>query len=175
MSSKDPVLASRRNQWKPWVPVALWLGILALESSDLGSSEHTGGILRAIWNFFLGAPDPDTFEFVHHLIRKSGHFLGYGILSWLIFRALRAGWHNRQQILSRGREYSWQLRWAILAIAGTAFTASLDEIHQTFNPARTGRWQDVVIDTSGALVIQIILFLSLTLNRRSGGTRHVEA
>jgi VanZ family protein len=163
-------LAVRNNQWKPWVPVFVWLGVLALESSDLGSSDHTGHLLRKLWTALFGQPDAATFELVHHLIRKTGHFLGYAILSWLIFRAVRASWRNRQEILSRGRDYFWQLRWAVLGVAGTAVAASVDEIHQTFNPARTGRWQDVVLDTSGALAIQIILFLALAMGSEKAET-----
>lgn len=167
-------MASVRS-WKPWIPVAIWLGILAVESSDLGSSEHTGLILRKIWSALLGAPDEETFETVHHFIRKTGHFCGYAILSWLIFRAVRATWRNRQAVVARGREYFWQLRWAIFGILGTAIAASLDEFHQSFNPNRTGRWQDVVIDSSGALTIQILLYLVANFRRRRPDIQEVEA
>lgn len=146
--------------------MAAWLAVLALESSDLGSSEYTGRLLYWLWTSLLGEPDEATFDIVHHALRKTGHFVGYAILSWLIFRALRAVWRNRQAIISRGRDYFWQLRWSVMGIAGTAFVASLDEIHQAFNPARTSRWQDVVIDSSGALVMQVLLFLNAG---KSGG------
>ena len=144
----------------------VWLGILALESSDLGASERTGHILHWLWTKLLGVPNEDTFEFVHHLLRKTGHFTGYAILSWLIFRALRAGWRNRHEIAVKSREYYWQLHWALLGIAGTLLAGSLDEFHQSFNPDRTSRWQDVVIDTSGALVLQALLFLVVMINKR---------
>lgn len=135
-----------------------WILLLAVESSDIGSSDHTGKLLRQLWTLVLGNPDPETFDEVHHLIRKTGHFTGYAILGWFIFRALRATWRNRQEVLAKGREYYWQLRWSVLGIAGTAVAASLDEFHQSFNPARTGRWQDVVLDTSGALALQLFLY-----------------
>jgi VanZ family protein len=35
--------------------------------------------------------------------------------------------------------------------------ASIDEIHQTFVPSRTGAWQDVVLDTAAATLAQIII------------------
>lgn len=149
------------NPWKPWIPVLVWLGVLVVESSDLGSSDHTGALLRTIWTALLGRPDPRTLELVNHLIRKTGHFVGYAILSWLIFRAVRAAWRNRQELLLRGRDYFWQPRWAILGIAGTALAAGADEIHQTFNSARTGRWQDVVLDSAGAFMMQVVLYLTV--------------
>jgi VanZ family protein len=152
-----------KNSWKAWFAVVIWIGVLITESSDLGSSQRTGALLLKLWTSLFGAPDPTMFYEVHHLLRKTGHFLGYGILSWLVFRALRATWRNRQEILSRGRDYFWQFRWAALAMLTTIVAASADEIHQSFNPARTGRWQDVVIDSSGALAIQLILFLALAI------------
>ena len=42
----------------------------------------------------------------------------------------------------------------------TVVTASMDEIHQTFLPFRTGRWQDVVLDTSGAFALQLMIYLA---------------
>ncbi len=137
----------------------LWIGVIATESSDLGSSKHTGAILLNVWTALFGPPNRATFEMVHNLIRKSGHFVGYAILSWLIFRALRSSWQNREAIVQRARIYFWRLRWSVMAVAGTAMVAALDEIHQTFNPARTGRWQDVVIDSSGAIALQFCLYL----------------
>jgi len=53
----------------------------------------------------------------------------------------------------------WTLRWATIALLGTALVASLDEWHQSFLPSRTGRWQDVVLDASAGLAAQILIFL----------------
>jgi VanZ family protein len=41
----------------------------------------------------------------------------------------------------------------------TIVTASFDEIHQTFIPSRTGRWQDVMLDTVGAAALQVVVYL----------------
>ena len=43
----------------------------------------------------------------------------------------------------------------------TALVACLDEWHQTFLPSRTGTLHDVLLDSTAALVAQIILFLIL--------------
>jgi len=37
-------------------------------------------------------------------------------------------------------------------------TAAFDEVHQTFIPSRTGRWQDVLLDGCGAIVIQVLIY-----------------
>ena len=47
---------------------------------------------------------------------------------------------------------------SLIAMLVTVVTASLDEIHQTSLSSRTGRWQDVVIDTSGAVVMQLVIY-----------------
>ena len=147
-----------RNKWRPWILVFLWIGVLIVESSDIGSSDNTGHLLFRIWSFIAGTPNPRTFEFIHHALRKAGHFTGYAVLSYFLFRALRATWRAKQQVVSLGREYFWQLRWASIALCATIIAGALDEFHQYFNPDRTSRWQDVVIDTSGALVLQVLLY-----------------
>jgi len=56
----------------------------------------------------------------------------------------------------------------VIAVLFALMTAALDEIHQSFLPSRTGRWQDVAIDTSGALLMQLLLYARAThmLSRR---------
>ena len=53
----------------------------------------------------------------------------------------------------------WRLEWAALGVLVTIVTASFDEIHQTFIPSRTGCWQDVVFDSCGAVVLQVIVYV----------------
>ena len=60
---------------------------------------------------------------------------------------------------------AWSFQWARIAFFMTALVASLDEWHQTFLPSRTGRWQDVALDSSAALTMQV--FLWIVLRRRS--------
>jgi VanZ family protein len=48
----------------------------------------------------------------------------------------------------------------------TALVASLDEWHQSFIPTRTGRWQDVVLDTCAGIAVQVILFAWLRKKSR---------
>ncbi len=159
----------------PWVPVMVWLGVLCAESSRYGSTDNTATYFRKLWIALLGPPNEALFAVVHHDIRKSLHFLAYAFLSILIFRALRNAWRNQQAIAIRTREYYWQLRWAVIAMAGTLAAAVADEIHQTFIPGRTGVWQDVVIDCSGALVFQVLLYLWGTSRNRGSQAREVNA
>ena len=109
------------------------MGLIAIESTDWLSAEHTSRILYPMLHFLIGL-DPAGFEVVHHYIRKCGHFVGYFTLSFFLFRAwratLRLPWAPR-----------WALRWAAIAFFMSALVASLDEWHQTFHPVANRRIQ----------------------------------
>jgi VanZ family protein len=98
--------------------------------------------------------DPIRFVTWHFLIRKTGHVVGYAVLSILLFRA----WRATVAVKNNPR---WSIVWATIALGMTALVASLDEWHQTFLPSRTGTIHDVVLDTTAGLGAQILLFLWL--------------
>ena len=141
----------RKDLLKAWIAAILWLIVIAIESSALLSAHNTSRILYPVLHFLFGV-DWERFEVWHFYIRKGGHVVGYAILSVLLFRAWRA-------TLERSDHLRWKLNWAAIAVLGTAMVASLDEWHQSFIPSRTGRWQDVVLDTCAGVGIQILLFL----------------
>jgi len=134
---------------KTWIAAVLWLIVIAIESTDLMSFSNTSRILYPILHWLTNV-DPVRFVVWNFYIRKVGHFCGYFALSWLLFRAWRA------TLPSLG-----SLRWSAIAFLMTAFVASLDEWHQTYLPSRTGTIHDVVLDSTGALTAQLLLFLWL--------------
>lgn len=141
----------RHHALKAWIAAILWLIVIALESSNFGGSQNTSRILYPLFHFLFGM-DHARFEPWHHLMRKGGHVFGYGLLSVLLFRAWR-------ETLPLPGNLKWAFRWADLAVLGTALVASLDEWHQSLLPSRTGRWQDVVLDTCAGLGAQLLLAL----------------
>ena len=178
MSSKpgrESLYPSLRNLARHWWPVAVWLVIIRLESSDYASSTNTFGFLYQISASIFSRIDPELLLTLNSILRKSGHFIGYAILSWLVFLALKYTHRDRlKPVLQRRwgvffRDF-WQLDWALIAVMFTIITASFDELHQAFLPSRTGRWQDVAIDTAGALLMQLLLYArashSMNLQRR---------
>ena len=104
--------------------------------------------LRWLFESLFGHVSDGQWDLIHHLIRKSGHFFGYGLigLAWL-----RAWWFTLP--------HSRFLTDALLALLGTATVASCDEFHQTFLPNRTGTPWDVLLDCTGAIVLQLIVYL----------------
>lgn len=156
--SANPTSNFRRSVWIAWLWVLLWLGVIAIESTNYLSSANTGRFLYPPLHFLFGV-DPVRFLTWHFLLRKGGHVFGYGMLSWLLFRALRV------TALS-SRDPNWSMVWSLLAVAGTAFVASMDEWHQSFLPSRTGTIHDVLLDTTAALVIQILVFLLVQVRKK---------
>lgn len=141
-----------------WVAAGLWLAVIAIESTTYLSSEYTGRFLYPILHFLFGL-NWRQFVVWHHYIRKTGHFVGYFVLSVLLFRAWKA---------TLGSPVMWTLRWSGIAFFMSAMVASMDEWHQTYLPSRTGAISDVVLDSSAALTAQIVIFL--LLRRKSGQT-----
>ena len=153
----------RKQLVKTWVAALLWIGLIAIESTDWLSAEHTSRILYPLLHFLFGT-DPFRFEHVHFFIRKGGHVFGYGLLSLLLYRAWR-------ETLRLPGSANWTLRWANLAVLGTMLVASLDEYHQSFNPERTGSVRDVILDTCAGITVQILLFLWFTLSKSRASRR----
>ena len=90
---------------------------------------------------------------IHHLIRKTGHFLGYGIFSLVCFRGFwTISEHATLQITRRFRAHG-------LAILATFLAACADEFHQSFLPNRNGSFNDVLLDTCGAVGVGLALWL----------------
>ncbi|HXR37476.1 MAG TPA: VanZ family protein [Terracidiphilus sp.] len=131
-----------------WLPVVIGIAIIVLESTEAFGSDHTSGPLRHIYEALFGPVSNARWETIHHYIRKSGHFLGYGFigLAWL-----RAWWLTLPH-------FSF-LYDAILALLGTALVASWDEWHQSFIPNRSGSPRDVLLDCTGAITLQLMVYL----------------
>jgi VanZ family protein len=134
-----------------WLPVFFFLVLLAVESSPALGSDHTSRPLHAALHALAGSSVDHNWTLLHHLVRKAGHFTGYGMLCMVLLRGLR--------LTSRSRK-SWPLRVPELAsLAATFLIAGLDEWHQTFLPNRSGRFSDVLLDTAGAATLLLAGYL----------------
>lgn len=149
--------ADQRKLLKTWIATILWLGLILAESTNYGSAENTSRFLYPVLHFLLGV-SPAQFPEWQHIIRKTGHFVGYFTLSWLLFRSWRATFPFPG--------VTWTIQWARISFFMTALVASLDEWHQSYLPSRTGTLHDVLLDSTAALVAQILLFAILRSGRR---------
>jgi VanZ family protein len=130
-----------------WWPVAVGIAVISVESTAWMGADRTSGPLRRLYEAIFGPVSDPGWEIIHHCIRKTGHFIGYGLLGLAWLRAWRMS-------LPRSRFFSD----ALLALAGTAAIAICDEWHQSFLPNRTSSPWDVLIDCSGAIVLCLIAY-----------------
>ncbi len=113
---------------KLWLPVALWCGVIFYLSSI--SDLSTG------WGLY---------DFV---LRKIAHMVEYGILAFLVWRALLAS-----NTFTETKVYALSFVFSVLY-------AVSDEIHQGFVPGRGPSVCDVLIDAIGVVfAVCLIMFI----------------
>jgi VanZ family protein len=146
----------KRGAWhlaSTWIPVAFCVLVIATESTVYFGADHTSGPLRQFFELFFGHFTEPQWSRIHHIIRKCGHFTGYGLLSLSWFRAFWMTFRLSAPFDSR------RIAAHCLALLGTLLVASGDEFHQTFLPNRTGTIRDVFVDGFGAAIMQILVWL----------------
>jgi VanZ family protein len=158
---------ARKQLLKTWITAGLWLGLIAAESSNLGSVADTSRLLYPILHFVIGL-DPIRFVVWHAYIRKIGHFVGYFTLSLLLFRAWKA-------TLAQSSLGAWAIQWSAISFLMTFLVASLDEWHQTYIPSRTGTLEDVLLDSFAGLTAQVLLFTLLYSRNRLSREKQLES
>jgi VanZ family protein len=145
-----------RRFLKNWLPVIVWVGVIFLGSTDLMSAEHTS---RFIVPFLLWLkPDisAETLASIHFIVRKCTHVSEYAILALLLLRAATLMANSKRSIPI-----------LYLSVLGVCLiVAATDEFHQTFVASRGASVQDIMIDSSGAvlgLVIASIIRMSRSI------------
>ena len=142
---------------KNWLAAIAWACLISSLSTDAFSSEHTSRFIIPVLHWMFPHASAETLGLMHAVIRKSAHVTEYFIFSFFLMHGVR------------GNDRGWTLRWAIWAVIIAAGYAGLDEFHQLFVPSRTASPWDALLDTAGASVAQVVLWLWYM--QRSGG-RH---
>jgi len=156
-----------------WIPVLLWLAVIAWESAMLSTGETSRFILPLL-QLLLPHGTEQQLGFLHAMLRKAGHFTGYGILSLLLYRAWWGTIVLRKSVSSPRRIPGWKdmfAMWSVramtLAWLGTALVASLDELQQSLHSSRTGSPKDVLLDSAGGwFALMMVLAASSHWMRR---------
>ena len=138
--------------YKHWLPVALWMGVIFIMSTDLGSGAHTSRLIEPLVRWIRPDTTPEEFERVHFLVRKSGHLAEYAVLTLLLLLTLK---HSLPRPATTAK-WSWPAAGLVLVTA--AAYAATDEWHQSFVPGRTATLRDVLIDSGGALLALAVMF-----------------
>ncbi len=143
------------GQLRAWLPALVCVLVFAVESTPYFGSDRTSAPLQRVAEAIFGYGVGVHWESIHYLIRKTGHFMGYGVFCLLCFRGF---WMELEGVASR---LSRQLRAHGLAIVATFLVAGADEFHQSFLANRSGQFSDVLLDTCGGMALGLVLFLAM--------------
>ena len=138
-----------------WTPTAIAVAMICTESTDTFSAQNTSSWLRPIVQHWFGPINDSAWDLFHLIVRKTGHFIGYGLVALTFLRA----WLYTLDLRGPATLRSWRLNSTLLAIASTAIVASCDEYHQSFIPSRNGTPLDVLLDTAGACALCLLVWL----------------
>ena len=142
---EEPETKTRRERLMLYAPLLIWIGVIFFLSSGQGSMSQTSRIIRPLLEFLFPTAPEETLLLYHGLIRKLAHFTEYFVLGLLAFRALA----NSIRLFTGTRR-------GVLSFGLVLLIALLDELNQSFNPARTGAITDVMIDLTGGLAAILI-------------------
>jgi len=122
--------------------------IISLLSTEPFSAANTNRYIDPVLRFFFPNMRLADFVFAHTIIRKTAHFSEFFILGSLLYWACR-----------RGRWPRWRATWMLQALTIAILYSLVDEFHQAFVPNRTPSLFDSGVDSLGAAVSQLFIYL----------------
>jgi len=143
------------NRLKYWMPAICVAVLISTFSTHYFSSAETARFLIPLLRRLLPAASPHTLSLIHTGIRKLAHITEFGVLSIAVFHGVR------------GERFGWRWQWALITLIIAVSYAGLDEWHQSFVPVREARFRDVLIDSLGALLAQVLVWIYAKLHRSS--------
>jgi VanZ family protein len=135
-----------------WVVTIAWAAQIYTFSTATFGGVFTTWLLSQILRLVHATVSLKTFFLLHHLMRKCAHLTEYALFSMLLFYSV-------------GRRREWRLRPALWALAVAGLYSLSDEFHQLFVPGRGPSIFDSGIDTLGAFVGILIVFVVCRLGR----------
>ena len=133
---------------RAWWPAFLWSSFIFVASTDSFSSDHTSHFIIPMLHWLFPAMSADTIDLVHHFLRKCAHFVEYFIFFLLVYRGVRAG----------RKEFHWS--WGLLAWFIVVLYSLSDEFHQLFVESRGPSIFDSLLDSTGALIALLLVYLA---------------
>jgi VanZ family protein len=143
---------------RDYLLVFLWMLLIFAASTDLGAVGNTSRILDPLLRWIRPEMSPETRAQVIFVIRKGAHLTEYAILAVLIWRA-------RRRSLGEGANWVWREFPAIVGVC--AVYAMSDELHQHFVSTRQGHLLDVLIDSVGACLGLLLVWVIVRKRERT--------
>jgi VanZ family protein len=132
-----------------WAPVIIWAGVIFYMSTRTFGSSFTNRLLSDILAILHVEVSRHTFHLLAHGFRKLGHLTEYSIFAIFLYHALGDDHHG-----------SWNPRKALACILLAGLYSLTDEFHQRFVPGRGPSIVDSGIDTFGATLGMVIVYLA---------------
>lgn len=133
-----------------WAALLLWMIIIFVYSSKNGTeSDKQSALVIYVFNALGIDLNSMLGDLATFIVRKTAHFTEYLVLFLLAYNTFKNYLNKRSAII-----------YSIILTFGYACT---DEIHQLFVPGRTGKFRDVLIDTSGSIFGGIVITI---INKR---------
>ena len=129
-------------------PLLLWTGVIWFASTGGFSAGNTSRVIRPLLLWLFPDTTEPTLTAVHFYIRKAAHFIEYAILALIARRAF----------ISSSRD-SLRDHWFASSLVFVTLVATIDELHQSFVPVRTGSIYDIFIDLAGGLTVLGVCWL----------------
>jgi len=146
-----------------WIPAICVAVLISAFSTHYFSSAETARFLIPFLRKLFPAASLHTLSRMHTVIRKLAHITEFGALSTAVFHGVR------------GERYGWRFQWALITLIIAVSYAGLDEWHQSFVPMREARFRDVMIDSIGTLLAQVLVWIYAKLHRNALQSPNVSA
>ena len=142
---------SLKSGWlRAWWPALLWACFIFLMSTDSFSAQHTASFFDPILKWLVPHITGHQLMLANHYLRKTAHFTEYFVFCVLLYRGVR------------GLHAGWRWQWGLTAWFIAFCYAALDEVHQAFVASREARVSDSLLDSFGALIAMLVLYLLLS-------------
>jgi VanZ family protein len=135
-----------------WLPVVLWMSVIFSFSTDAGATRNTSRFIGPLLRWFDPTISDQSIHAVQLGVRKTAHLAEYAVLAVLLWRARRKP--------SRADPRPWRRSDALFALGIAVLFAVTDEWHQSFVPSRQGQLTDVLVDSGGAALGLLVLWMA---------------
>ncbi len=127
----------------------VWASLIFYLSTRTFASSFSVWLLAEILHLARLRVSAAAFALLQYLLRRGAHLTVYGIFAIFIYYSLAGE--------SRPK---WSLRRAVASVVIAAIYSLTDEYHQSFVPGRDGSLLDCGVDTLGAMLGTVVVYLS---------------